>query len=118
MKVSQRRSDLLNHLREQLQFLDASALSYDAGFEGEAKRLAVVIRVLLHDTAKSRSLLQSLGIKHTLRYNDVVGPVPNNAIVFVGKVMSRGLFNKGLKVRGHGRAASSADCLPECRNTR
>jgi hypothetical protein len=87
MKVSQGRSDLLAHLREQLRFLDASASSYDAGFEGEAKRLAVVMRVLLHDTANSRSLLQSLGIKNTLRYNDVVGPVPTNAIIFVGLQM-------------------------------
>ena len=95
MRVSQGESNLREHLREQLRFLDASALSYDAGFEGEAKRLAVVIRVLLHDTAQSQSLLQSLGVKHTLRFNDVVGPVPENAIIFAG--LQVGFTNAGMR---------------------
>jgi len=51
-------------------FLRASAAAFDAGFEAEAKRLAVVLRVLLHDTKTSASLLGQLGYKARLRFTD------------------------------------------------
>jgi hypothetical protein len=57
------KSELHAHLQEQLQFLEASCNSFDAGFEGEAKRLAVTIRVLVHDTQQSKSLLGQLDLK-------------------------------------------------------
>ena len=57
MKIRQTEEELKSHLKEQIQFLLKSAQSYDEGFTSEAKRLAVVIRVLLHDTKKSKSLL-------------------------------------------------------------
>lgn len=59
----QSREELEAHLAEQVQFLEASAASFDAGFEGEAKRLALTIRVLVHDKGRSRSLLGQLGMK-------------------------------------------------------
>jgi hypothetical protein len=55
-------NELQKHLKEHLQFIKASAHSFDAGFEGEAKRLAVSARVLLHDTAQSHSLMGQLGL--------------------------------------------------------
>ncbi|HEY8032118.1 MAG TPA: SEC-C domain-containing protein [Methylocella sp.] len=55
---------LRRHLAEQIAFLKVSAASFDAGFEGEAKRLAVAIRVLVYDTSASRSLMEQLGIKN------------------------------------------------------
>lgn len=61
---------LVDHLREQLRFIEASAASYDNGFEGEARRLANVLRLLLHDTRASRSLLGQLGVKEELQYVD------------------------------------------------
>jgi len=76
-KTQQSQDDLKKHLDEQLHFLRASADSYDAGYEAEAKRLAVIIRVLLHDTAKSTSLLAQLGVKDNLDFYDsgiVKGP--------------------------------------------
>jgi hypothetical protein len=63
-KVAQSATALHAHLAEQIEFLKASAAAFDAGFEGEAKRLAVVIRVLVHDTKTSHSLLGQLGIKN------------------------------------------------------
>ena len=57
-------------LREQYEFLNLSAASFDAGFEAEAKRLAVALRVLLHDTASSTSLLGQLGVKDRIKYVD------------------------------------------------
>jgi hypothetical protein len=45
------RDEPVSHLREQLEFLRRSAEAYDDGAEGEAKRLATVIRVLVHGGA-------------------------------------------------------------------
>jgi len=47
---SHTKAELLDYLREQITFLRNSIDSYDKGFEGEAKRLATTIRVLVHDT--------------------------------------------------------------------
>lgn len=55
--------DLKDLLREHVQFLRASCAAFDAGFDGEAKRMAVSARVLLHDTANSHSLLDQMGLK-------------------------------------------------------
>lgn len=82
MRVSQSRAELIQRLRKQLQFLEASAKSYDFGFEGEANRLAVVLRGLLHDAPQSHSLLGTLGLKLTLAFHDVVGPVSDKAVEF------------------------------------
>lgn len=50
-------------LHEQLEFLDASGRAFDNGFSGEIKRLATAVRVLVHDTTHSTSLLSLLGKK-------------------------------------------------------
>lgn len=57
------KQQLEEHLAEQIAFLKASADSFDNGFLGEAKRMAVSLRVLLHQTPKSHSLLGQLGIR-------------------------------------------------------
>ena len=57
---SHAKAELLGYLREQIKFLISSTNSYDKGFEEEAKRLAATIRVLVHDTKESSSLLTSL----------------------------------------------------------
>jgi hypothetical protein len=54
---------LKQHLEEHIGFLKTSAELYDEGKVAEAKRLAVSIRVLVHDTQASRSLLGQLGMK-------------------------------------------------------
>ncbi len=68
-RIIQTQDELLKHLKEQVSFLERSAASYDNGFEDEAKRLAVAIRILVHDTRKSKSLLTSLG-KKEIRFYD------------------------------------------------
>ncbi|MGE7434181.1 hypothetical protein [Kitasatospora sp. NPDC001175] len=80
--ASQRdRSDLLQLLEENVGFLKASSASFDAGFEAEAKRLAVTMRVLLHDTAQSQSLLGQLGVKHQMLFMDTAEHInPNNLL--------------------------------------
>ena len=69
-QIDQSESDLQKHLTEQVSFLKVSADSYDKGFEAEAKRMAVSIRVLLHDTSHSTSLLTQLGTKDVVRFYD------------------------------------------------
>jgi hypothetical protein len=84
MKAPIDRAELHAHLAEQLQFLEASAASFDAGFYGEFKRLAVTIRVLVHDTQASHSLLRQLGMKD-IKFTDTcpVNP-PGNLMSFHG----------------------------------
>lgn len=62
--------NLEDDLSEQLQFLASSNLAFDQGNLAEAKRIAIVIRVLVHDTAVSHSLLAQLGIKDGLEWAD------------------------------------------------
>jgi len=60
MKITD--SELQEHLNEHISFIQSSVAAFDAGFDGEAKRLAVSARVLLHDTPASHSLLGQLGL--------------------------------------------------------
>jgi len=88
-KIPQSKSDLERNLSEHLRFLLSSAQAYDNGFEGEAKRLAVSLRVLLHDTPMSKSLLGQLGRKNLL-FLDTCSPFnPKNLLSFHGLVMIR-----------------------------
>lgn len=57
---------LLIQLRKQLGFIERSCSSFDDGFLDEAIRIAVAIRVLVHDTRNSTSLLTHLGAKDIL----------------------------------------------------
>jgi len=82
------RSELLSYLEEQRSFLARSARAYDEGYEDEAKRLALTIRVLLHDAAQSQSLLTQLQIKNSLRYTDSAAPInPQNLLPTPGLAM-------------------------------
>ena len=61
--VPQGQDELQQHLTEHLNFIKRSGKAYDQGYGDEAKRLATSIRVLVHDTSMSRSLLAQLGLK-------------------------------------------------------
>lgn len=77
------RDQLIGHLDEHLDFLRQSCKSFDDKFISEAKRLAVTVRVLLHDTKRSNSLLNQIGIKNTMEYYNTASPFePNNLAVF------------------------------------
>ncbi len=70
----QSREELENHLQDQISFLESSARSFDDGYEGESKRIATAVRVLLHDTKKSKSLLSQLDLKG-IDFWDTSGPL-------------------------------------------
>ena len=65
----------LEHLRDQLGFIDASCERFDAGVHAEAKRLAIAVRVLAYDTTISTGLLTRMGMKQILPWAD--GTIPS-----------------------------------------
>lgn len=95
-KIPQSRDQLIRQLHEQIALLKASARSYDAGFEAEAKRMALGLRILLYDTGRSSSLLATLGLKETLRFPDMTGEIDEDrTAMFVG--LSMGFTPDGLR---------------------
>ena len=87
-KYRQTDEDLTNQLFDQLEFLRLSSASFDSGFEGEAKRLATTIRVLVHDTGTWPSLLQLMQRKDTLRMHNTALPIdPRNLAPHQGLVV-------------------------------
>lgn len=95
-KVQQTQKELENHLSEQLRFLETSADLFDQGYDSEAKRMAVHLRTLLHDTynrdstPKSQSLLMLLGVKDSTQFwdtssaEDDIGPYTGLVLKSVG----------------------------------
>ncbi len=59
--------ELKEHLKQQLGYLERSAKQFDAGHRDEAARIAVALRVLLHDTPQSTSLLTLMGVKNSVQ---------------------------------------------------
>ena len=81
--------NLYHDLLEQRAFLDASCQGFDGGLQIEAKRLAVTIRVLVHDTANSHSLLEQLGIKNSLKWISSGEVDPRNMVSTMGLTSMR-----------------------------
>jgi len=78
-------NELEIHLKEQISFLEASANSFDTGAEEEAKRLAVAIRILVHDTTSSHSLLGQMRKK--IEFFDTAKDLdPNNMLAHGGLI--------------------------------
>lgn len=78
--------DLKAHLAKQLGFLERSCQSYDAGFTDEAMRIATAIRVTIHQTGTSTSLLKHLGATTINLLSTTLEPSPQT-ISFVGMGM-------------------------------
>jgi len=78
-KVELTKEDLENHFKEQIEFLKRSCDSFDNGYYSEAKRIAVVLRVLLHDTRTSQSLLGQLDKKNIQFFNTSI-PLDKNSL--------------------------------------
>jgi hypothetical protein len=77
--TAQSAKELRRHLDNHLGFLRTSAELYDSGSVAEAKRLAVSIRVLVHDTKASKSLLEQLGLK-TSAFIDTASERPRDIV--------------------------------------
>lgn len=84
--------DLVEQLRRQLKFIEASCSAYDKGSLEEALRISVSLRVLFHDTTNSTSLLTHLGQKHSVHLISTIGlgktdQQLGNSVVFCIPVM-------------------------------
>jgi len=82
------KEELLTHLSDQIDFMIASAISYDNGFEGEAKRIAATIRILVHNTASCSGLLTQLKMLDILFYDSaspfrLQNPIPCNCLTVI-----------------------------------
>lgn len=58
--------ELIDHWNEQLNFIKTSVSNFDNGNESEAKRIAISLRILFHETATSNSLIKQLNLNKTL----------------------------------------------------
>jgi SEC-C motif len=94
--------DFKEQFKEQIGFLRSSSQAYDAGNEPEAKRLSVNLRVLVHDTRNSVSLLKHLEIKDKLPFvNTAPPPAPPGVISFFrgGLCIAEKTLGEGSKTR-------------------
>ena len=72
-------------LEEQIGYLEWSIKGFNAGRLAEAKRLAVTLRVLFHQTNQSHALINQLGLENVLTWVDTVGiPDPDNLVTTPG----------------------------------
>jgi len=103
----QSHSDLENHFKEHIGFLTASCEAFDRGFKAEAKRMACSLRVLLHDTKNSKSLLKQIHQKHKIRFKntctdyDPRNLLPQNGLVQIHVSSGGGEFHPRLDDNPH-----------------
>ena len=83
------RNELEVHLNEQLELFRLSCEGFDRGNEVEAKRLAVTLRLLLHNGGQSKSLLKQLD-KESIQFTDTAyeldhdNPLPQGSLIAIG----------------------------------
>jgi len=92
--------ELNSLLAEQLEFLKLSCASFDNGFTGEIKRLAVSVRVLVHDTNASTSLL-TLTNKKTIGFVDTSDPYDDENVLSHSSLVQIHMTPQGAKPRAH-----------------
>lgn len=69
VNVKKNNHEMDESLRTQIYFLRSSIKAFDSGEVLEGLRLATTLRILLHDTSKSKSLLRLMGLKGTYYFN-------------------------------------------------
>lgn len=85
MQIKRNEEQLKEHFNTQLRFIEKSLKEYDIGHEEEAQRIATNLRILLHDTQNSASLLKLLDLKSNLYYISSIGPYfPINMLPYNG----------------------------------
>lgn len=62
-KIALTRNDFVESFKESIMFLLTSITAYDAGVKSEAKRIALEIRKMVHQTQSSNSIIDLLGKK-------------------------------------------------------
>jgi len=101
MAVKQTKQDLMIHLKDNCDFLEISSKAFDEGYIGEAKRLATTLRVLLHDTKQSKSLLNLLKLKTNIRYYDSATPFDEKNLISHHGLVGMRISNEGAQYIAH-----------------
>lgn len=73
-----------DQLKRNIGFIRRSCELYDQGYAEEAIRIATALRVLLHDTNRSKSLLSHLKVKGIMRLGSSCYPPPPGVTMFEG----------------------------------
>jgi hypothetical protein len=89
--------------------LKRSCESYDAGHTDEAIRVATIIRVLIHDTKNSTSLLNHLGASN-IQLSSTVSNAPRSGTVMLSG-MGRTTITTGPAATAIWKAATSPDSI-------
>src|SRR3972149_3751730 len=79
--------ELKAYLKDLILFIESSADAYDAGYEGEAQRMAVAMRAIIDGTEKSGPLLERLGLDFYY-YDNSPDYHPELELPFVGLALS------------------------------
>jgi hypothetical protein len=98
-------SQLKEYLRTHLNFLIKSAAAFDNGERDEAIRTAVSMRVLLHDTRNSISLLTHLNAKNIF-LTSTCAQIPTGAVIGSGS-----MFYYRVQATPHGPRTIVKPCL-------
>ncbi len=98
--ISRTPDELNSLLEEQLDFLKLSCASFDNGFEGEIKRLAVSVRVLVHDTNSSTSLL-TLANRKSIDFADTADPCDDENVLSHSFLVQIHMTSQGAKPKAH-----------------
>ena len=113
------REELSVQLRDQIGFIRASCSLFDQGYTSEGKRITTAIRILVHDTSNSHSLLEQLEYKNKLRFVSRAAPYRTSYrksnLVFRPTGPYQGLLNIQLGNKGGPRYVSkfnSVDARP------
>ena len=94
VKRSLSSNELEIHLADQIIFLETSSSSFDGGFEGEAKRLSVTLRILFYDHGQSRALLGQLG-RLDGQFLDTAFPLDPRSLLTHGGLVSLAVGSDG-----------------------
>src|SRR5450830_1072721 len=98
--VSRTPDELELLLEEQIDFLKLSCASFDNGFAGEIKRLAVSVRVLVHDTNASTSLL-TLANRKSIDFVDTADPYDDENVLSHSSLVQIHMTPQGAKPKAH-----------------
>ncbi len=79
-------------LSNQLSFLERSCSSFDSGYQNEAIRMSVILRILFHDTKNTTSLLAHLNSKDINIISTCTGtPIPPEQVsTYLGLIQVHG----------------------------
>lgn len=95
--IKKRFTDMKNLLTKRLK-------DYEDGDHTEAYQIASLLRVLLHDTRQSKSILKQMNSKDKIMFQSTAGVYnPLNLIAYTGLVMMRMTVGKGVEYIGKSR---------------